>query len=198
MKTMRKQMIRCRKELKDGETSTEAQDEEAGGSAELQEAPNKLVDVFETLLSTDVVMGDIGVKRLGQLNFTPFHKEMERVGRRGADALFRASRLCTLWENYIMNTSWHPFKVVKADEKLTEVIDNDDENLKVLLHDMGEEVYHAVTMALMEANEYNPKGRRNVVLELWNFKEDRKASLKEGITFVAEHYLEPYIIREQN
>lgn len=63
-------------------------------------------------------MGDIGVKRLGQLNFTPFHKEMERVGRRGADALFRVSRLCTLWENYIRNPSWHPFKVVEADEKL--------------------------------------------------------------------------------
>ncbi|EXB51263.1 hypothetical protein L484_019256 [Morus notabilis] len=50
MKTMRKQMIRCRKELKDGETSTEAQDEEAGGSAELQEAPNKLVDASSFFL----------------------------------------------------------------------------------------------------------------------------------------------------
>ena len=58
---------------------------------------------------------------------------------------------------------------------------------------MGEEVYKAVTTALTEMNEYNPKGHRNVVPELWNFREDRKATLKEGIAFVAEQYLGQYV-----
>ena len=43
--------------------------------------------------------------------------------------------------------------------------------LKALQDDMGEEVYKAVTTALTEMNEYNPKGHRNVVPELLNFRE---------------------------
>lgn len=52
--------------------------------------------------------------------------------------------------------------------------------LKNLKNDWGDEVYKAVATALMEINEYNPSGRLTV-LELWNFEEGRKATLKEGI-----------------
>lgn len=48
---------------------------------------------------------------------------------------------------------------------------------------MGEDVYKAVTTTLLEVNEYNPSGRY-AFSELWNFKEDRKASLKEVIEYV--------------
>lgn len=62
---------------------------------------------------------------------------------------------------------------------MQEVIDEDDKKLKDLRSQWGEAVYGAVANALLELNEYNPSGRY-VVPELWNFKEGRKASLKEA------------------
>lgn len=54
-------MIRCRKELKDGETLTEAQDEKAGGSAELQEARKKLVDASSFFLHSYLLIDNFVV-----------------------------------------------------------------------------------------------------------------------------------------
>ena len=60
------------------------------------------------------------------------------------------------------------------------MIDEDDGELKRLRSDWGEGPYSAVVNALLELNEYNPSGRY-VVPELWNFKDERKASLQEVI-----------------
>lgn len=63
------------------------------------------------------------------------------------------------------------------------IIDDEDEKLNVLKNELGDEAYKAVTNALLELNEYNPSGRYTI-RELWNAKEGRKASLKEGIKYL--------------
>lgn len=63
------------------------------------------------------------------------------------------------------------------------IIDENDEKLKGLKRDLGEDVYKAVTTALTEINDYNPSGRY-ITTELWNFTEGRKATLQEGVSYL--------------
>lgn len=66
-----------------------------------------------------------------------------------------------------------------------EVINEEDEKLKEL-KEKGDEIYEAVVTAFKELHEYNPSGRY-VVPELWNFKEGRKATLKEVIVYIVKN-----------
>lgn len=56
-------------------------------------------------------------------------------------------------------------------------------NLKNLRKEWGEEVKNAVKTTLVELNEFNPNGRYTVHV-LWNFEQERKTTLKEGIAHV--------------
>jgi len=64
-------------------------------------------------------------------------------------------------------------------------LNDEDEKLEGLKKDYGEEVYKAVASALMEINEYNPSGRY-IISELWNYQEERKATLREGVKFLLD------------
>jgi hypothetical protein len=64
---------------------------------------------------------------------------------------------------------------------MQEILDEEDEKLRSLKDDFGDEVHDAVATALNELNEYNPNGMYPIP-EFWNYKEGRKASLKEGIS----------------
>ncbi|PNX75509.1 XH/XS domain protein, partial [Trifolium pratense] len=68
-----------------------------------------------------------------------------------------------------------------------EILDEGDEKLKSLKEELGDEVHDAVATALKEMNEYNPSGRYTVP-ELWNFREGRKASLKEGVCHLMKQW----------
>ncbi|KHG06539.1 Laminin subunit alpha-2 [Gossypium arboreum] len=61
---------------------------------------------------------------------------------------------------------------------MQEILDEDDEKLKELRNEYGDVVFEAVSTALMEMNEYNVSGRYPV-REVWNRKEERKATMKE-------------------
>ncbi|KAJ0986564.1 hypothetical protein J5N97_004920 [Dioscorea zingiberensis] len=124
----------------------------------------------------------IGIKRMGELHPKPFRvacKERYSVD----EAAKKAAELYSVWQNEIKQPSWQPYKIVDIDGVKREVIDEDDAKLRNLRIELGDDVYNAVTNALMEINEYNPSGRF-VVPELWNFKHGRKATMAEVIKYV--------------
>lgn len=58
----------------------------------------------------------IGVKRMGELDNKPFHEACKR--KYGvAEPEERALELCSLWEEFLRDSEWHPFKVVEIEGK---------------------------------------------------------------------------------
>lgn len=77
------------------------------------------------------------------------------------------------------------YALISISSKLQEMIDENDQQLQELRNQWGDAPYESVVKALMELNEYNPSGRY-VVSELWNYKESRKATLKEVIVCLVQ------------
>ncbi|XP_038711963.1 protein INVOLVED IN DE NOVO 2-like isoform X1 [Tripterygium wilfordii] len=152
---------------------------------ELQEARKELINGLKEISTR----GYIGVKRMGELNNKPFHEVMKRKYNH-EEAEDKASELCSLWEEYLKDPDWHPFRVITVGGKTERIIDNEDEKLKALKNEFGDEVYNAVTTALIEIVEYNPSANY-VTSELWNFKDGRRATLREGVSFLLEQWTLP-------
>ncbi|XP_058185675.1 factor of DNA methylation 2-like isoform X1 [Rhododendron vialii] len=151
---------------------------ERNSNDELQEARKELID---GLMQS---RANIGVKKMGELDPKPFQAAAEKKFRgrlRGSEIEGKAMEWCALWMKYLTDPRWHPFKVVRVGGINEEIIDAEDDKLKASKEDLGDEVYEAVTKALTEMNDCNPSGRYPVK-ELWDFKEGRKATLKEGIS----------------
>ncbi|XP_059455893.1 protein INVOLVED IN DE NOVO 2 [Corylus avellana] len=151
---------------------------------ELQEARKELISGLKEMVRRTC----IGVKRMGALDNKPFHEAMKRKYSE-EEADMRASELCSLWEEYLKDPDWHPFKVTTIEGKHQQAIDDEDEKLKGLRNELGDEVYKAVTTALMEINDYNPSGRY-IISELWNYSEGRRATLQEGVTLLLDEWEE--------
>ncbi|TQD74947.1 hypothetical protein C1H46_039518 [Malus baccata] len=146
---------------------------------ELQEARKELIVGLSEMLSG---RSNIGIKRMGDLDQKPFMNTCkERFTLE--EAQVQASTLCSLWQDNLTNPDWHPFKVTTVNEEPKEILDEEDEKLRNLKEEWGNEIHECVVTALKELNDYNPSGRY-VISELWNFKEGRKATLKEVISFV--------------
>ncbi|XP_068639742.1 protein INVOLVED IN DE NOVO 2-like [Aristolochia californica] len=154
---------------------------------ELQEARKMLISGLNEMLCAGRTV--IGIKSMGELEAKPFQAACKRKFERD-EADMKAAVLLSLWQEHIKDPEWHPFKMVAVNEKTgeqKEVIKEDDEKLKELKEEWGEEIYQAVTTALLEINEYNPSGRY-IVQELWHIKEDRKATLKEVIQYIFKQW----------
>ncbi|KAL3650164.1 hypothetical protein CASFOL_006567 [Castilleja foliolosa] len=141
---------------------------------ELQDARKEMVNGLKEV----PIHSHIGIKRMGELDRKPFLEAMKRRYN-GADADERATELCSLWEEYLRDPEWYPIKVVNVNGNYESVINEDDEKLRDLKENYGDEVHNAVIRALREVNEYNPSGRY-LVSELWNYNDGRRGSLKEG------------------
>ncbi|CAO2204115.1 unnamed protein product [Urochloa humidicola] len=128
----------------------------------------------------------IGIKVVGQLDQKLFLNACRQRPSEG-DAELRAGELCSKWQAQINNSKWYPIKVVMVDGEEPERIIEDDAELRELKEEYGKEVYAAVTKTLLEIDEYNGSARycKRVV---WNFKADRRATLKEGVQFIVKQW----------
>lgn len=66
----------------------------------------------------DIIVGrtNIGIKRMGVIDFKAFTNAYKQRSLE-EDADVSAAELCSLWENEIKNSDWHPFRVVMVDGK---------------------------------------------------------------------------------
>lgn len=150
---------------------------------ELEEARKELINSLKDVKART----KIGVKTMGEIDKKPFLTATKRkLSANEADN--EATQLHSLWSDYLMDPNWHPFKEINDKEgNKTEIIDEDDERLKDLKNELGDEVHDAVVTALKELNECDLTGG-NTGLELWNFGELRKATLEEGMEYMLERW----------
>ncbi|KAK2630768.1 hypothetical protein QOZ80_1AG0009540 [Eleusine coracana subsp. coracana] len=147
-----------------------------------QEHRKELVKGFEGMMSDGHNV--IGIKRMGQLDEKPFHHACKRKFR-DDDPVGNAKRLVSSWQEELKKTSWHPFITILVDGEDKDVVDEDDPKLRQLQAEYGDNVCNAVKVALVELNEHSPRGR-DVVNELWNFREARKATMSEVVKYIFE------------
>nr|GEV22035.1 factor of DNA methylation 4-like [Tanacetum cinerariifolium] len=143
---------------------------------------DELVDARKELISglmENSARSLISVKRMGQLDFKPFIAATKRNGSSKQETI----KLASLWESHLRDPNWHPFKVITVDGKSEEIINEEDEKIISLKREFDKDIYNAVVTALNELNEYNPSGRYPIS-ELWNTKENKKATLKEGVEYI--------------
>ncbi|KAI3875699.1 hypothetical protein MKW92_030921 [Papaver armeniacum] len=146
---------------------------------ELQQARKLLIRGIGEIATARSI---IGVKRMGELDSKAFGSALKGICSSSSAELIsnQSVLLCNFWEQMLRDQAWHPFKITMVDGKHQELIDEEDKLLKGLKNEWGERAYFAVVNALVEMNKYNPSGR-NPVQELWNFKENRRATVMEGV-----------------
>ncbi|WZZ34214.1 hypothetical protein YC2023_017615 [Brassica napus] len=154
---------------------------ERQSTGEIQEAFTELIRGLRDLSCEGSL---IRVKRMGQVDEKPFTKVCKQKFI-DENVEVEYAMLCSKWQNALNDSAWHPFKRVGTGENMKEVVDDEDEKLKSLREEWGEDVKNAVKTALEEMNEFNPSGRY-IVPVLWNFEHGRKATLKEGIAHMTQ------------
>ncbi|XP_065855225.1 factor of DNA methylation 1-like [Euphorbia lathyris] len=160
---------------------------EVKANNELQDARKELIDMLKDVDSdSDSERDDsIGVKKMGDLDIEPFMASAKRKYSNNPSE--HAVIDCAYYETFIRDPNWYPFKMIThKDGKVEEIIDEEDEKLKEMRSEHGDEVHEAVKTALMELNEYNASGRYPV-MELWNFLDNRRATVHEGILAIKFH-----------
>ncbi|GAB2299827.1 hypothetical protein Dimus_033879 [Dionaea muscipula] len=156
---------------------------EQTSNKELHLARLEAIKGLGTMQSTRMT---VGIKRMGEVDPKPFYNACSKMFC-SEELEEKSAELCSFWQEKVYNSNWHPFKRQTINGKEIEIVDDDDETLKKLRDEWGEEVYKAVADAILDVNEYNPSGGY-AVRELWNFKEGRRAALQEVIKYIIKQW----------
>ncbi|RDX70380.1 Factor of DNA methylation 1, partial [Mucuna pruriens] len=128
---------------------------------------------------------NIGVRKLGEISAKPFRKVCKNRYKDDKKASLESAKLSAKWQKEILDSTWHPFRIVEVEGKeKQEVIDEDYQKLSSLKKDLGEEAYVAVETALKELHGYHNSSGKSVIPELWNFKTGRRATLVEALDYI--------------
>ncbi|KAM7250609.1 hypothetical protein ACFE04_022492 [Oxalis oulophora] len=149
---------------------------------EIQEARKVLMEGLKRMTEGSY---NIGIKLMGSINRKPF-SDACMLKFSPVEYDWEVESLCSMWDDNIRDPHWHPFKVQIVNGKAEEVINEDDPKLKQLREEWGDAVYNAVAIAMTEMNEYNASGRF-AIPEIWNFQENRKATLSEVVDFIIQN-----------
>ncbi|KAL9285306.1 putative XS domain-containing protein [Arabidopsis thaliana] len=150
---------------------------------EYQDARKEMIKVWkanEELMKQE----KIRVKIMGELNPAPFLPAVMNK--------HKAMMLCSVWAAEIGDVQWTPFRVDESDGtpkqklhisqhskcEMQRLVDENDEKLRMLKNQYGEEVYSEVVRAKLEMEEHNASGSYETE-ELWNYEENRKATMEE-------------------
>ncbi|XP_048564631.1 factor of DNA methylation 1-like isoform X1 [Triticum urartu] len=203
-KQVQRTSVQKRKRQSEGQAGEDAEDHQAaeilcamnnleqGLSAELRDVREETSNINAELIKGFLDMGGVGrqniaVKYMGQLSERPFLLAcLQKFLRKEAEA--EASRLCKFWQEQLMNPEWYPFKTDTVGGISEGTINDDDIKLQELRATWGEESYKALVKALvnsfLELKECGKLSDRTIVAQLWNFEEDRKATLSESVEYV--------------
>ncbi|XP_074289949.1 protein INVOLVED IN DE NOVO 2-like [Silene latifolia] len=184
----KKKMEEINEELKEKEEELEDLEDmaqalivkERKSNDELQAARKELINGLK-----DAPKGGrptIGVKIMGSLDLKVFEK-IAKVKYPSEHVPTKAEEIKALCQSHIEDCDWHPFKTITEHGIDKAVINEEDERLQSIRNDLGEEVWKDIITVMSELNECNPSGRYPVS-ELWNLKEGRRATLKEGAEFI--------------
>ncbi|KAL7108951.1 hypothetical protein ACP275_06G145400 [Erythranthe tilingii] len=152
---------------------------------ELQAARKEAIRELGTMLNYRSLFS---IKMMGEISRKPFEDMcFKKYSNSKTDWRNESQKLFSMWEENVKNPQWRPFKrFIKHDGTFQETIDENDAKLKELRKEGSEKVYESVVNAVLEMNEYNPSRRYSNIPELWNNKENRKASLKEIIHYICK------------
>ncbi|XP_023755211.2 protein INVOLVED IN DE NOVO 2 [Lactuca sativa] len=152
---------------------------------ELQDARKELISGMNEICGGSG-RAHIGIKRMGELDAKPFiiaAKKRSLSEKEAEDAV----KFAAMWEDHLRDPNWHPFKVITIGDECKEIVNEEDDKISMLKSECDEDVYNAVVSSLKELNQYNPSGRYPLP-ELWNKKDNRKATLKEGVEFLLKQW----------
>ncbi|CAM0949456.1 unnamed protein product [Alopecurus aequalis] len=159
-----------------------------GLSTEHEVAREQLSDIRSKLIKGFLDISSAGgrkmsTKDIGRLDDRPFLRACLKVLPR-KEAQKKSSELYYFWQEQILNPEWNPFKTSTVEGITQEIVDVSDDKLQELCVSWGDEVCKAVVNCLTEIQESGRLGDRTIVREIWNFKDNRKATLSEGVEYM--------------
>ncbi|KAK1587795.1 hypothetical protein Q3G72_016904 [Acer saccharum] len=181
MDLIKKKMEALERDVKEKEEKLEEMEKLFGALTAVKErkANDELQDFRQVIINLlkESKPAIIGVKMMGQIDIEAIRTAVEarKLPANTTELLYAK------WKRYLVDPKLSRFKIIMDKEgNCKEIVDVVDEKLINLKKEYGEGFYNAVTIALKELKEYNPIGRYEVP-ELWNFKENRKATSKEAV-----------------